>query len=217
MPAGAVLSAESPSSVVGSRPTSSRNCSSALSSASICACAALTRDLPTCAKYRGATKPASNPMMTITTSSSRRVNPKLRRLRVAPCVVVSMVPSRLRVPQRALSRPVGIYRSSARPRLSQQRAVDAQYRGHVMPRLRERRNAVAVAVHRVLTGVVGGQCQLQVVTITCQEIAKLIPARRDVLFRVEGIGYPVTPGGARQQLHQTHRPAAGDRVRVEGR
>src|SRR5690242_20418459 len=118
-------------------------------------------------------------MMTITTSSSSRVNPKLRRLRVAPCVVVSMVPSRLRVPQRALSRPmvvkhapdrqwagalgpraealsrpVGIYSSSARPRLSQQRAVDAQYRGHVMPRLRERRNAVAVAVHGVLTGVV---------------------------------------------------------------
>src|SRR5215469_18848986 len=152
-------------------------------------------------------------MMTITTSSSRSVKPKLRRLRAAPCFfIVSMLPSRLRVPQRAFclpmvvkdapvrqwagalgvrveapSRLVGVCGTSARALLGEQRAVDAQYGGHVVPGLGEGRNAVAVALHRIFAGVVRGERQLEVVAITCHQVAQVVDSCLDVLFRVEGV------------------------------
>src|SRR5262249_59165860 len=102
-------------------------------------------------------------------------------------MVVKHAPDRqwagaLAVRAEALTRTVGICSSSARLLLGEQRAVDAQHRWHVMARLGEGRNAVAVALHRILAGVVGSQGQLEIVTITCQQIAQVMHARPDVLF-----------------------------------
>src|SRR5258708_275694 len=175
---------------------SSRYCSSALSSASTCARAALTRDLPSWGKWRGATKPANRPMITITTNSSRSVKPRARGFRkragsyilyivgatvrawkaLELCGLVSPIvikDHRARQWAGALvnggeaRKPrVGDYGRSAAARLGKQRVVDAHHVRDVVARLGERWNATAVALDRILTRVIRRQRQLAAIAET---------------------------------------------------
>src|SRR6266853_921179 len=58
---------------------------------------------------------------------------------------------------------VGDYSSSAAARLSKQRAVDAHDGGYIVTGFGEGRNAAAVALDRVLTGVIRCQRQFQII------------------------------------------------------
>jgi len=87
--------------------------------------------------------------------------------------------------------------------------------GHVSHGLRERRYAAAVALDRILAGVVGRQCQPNVVAEPIHQKFEVAGAGMHVLFRIVEIRNPEARGGGRHQLHQTDGAALRHGARVE--
>src|SRR6266853_1101652 len=81
---------------------------------------------------------------------------------------------------------VGNYGRSAGTLLGEQLMVDAHDGGYIMTGLGEGRNAAAVALDRILTRVIRGQRQFQIIAESRHQVAQVMRARRDVLFGIEG-------------------------------
>src|SRR5256885_2588658 len=112
---------------------------------------------------------------------------------------------------------VGDYGRSAAALLGKELMVNAHDGGYIMTGFGEGRNAAAVALDRLLTRVIGGQRQLEIIAEARHQVAQIVRARGDVLFGIEGVRYAVATRGRGPKLHQPHRPALRYRARVEGR